>query len=614
MYSQDLIDAVLKAADIVTVISSYINVEKKGRSYLALCPFHDDKHPSLSISKEKQIFKCFVCGTAGNAITFVQRYEKIPYAQAVRKVAEIANFHDPRLVEDAPKFKVDESIKRLYDCIDDLNKFYSYSLTIDEAEKARQYLQKRNLGPEQVAKYGIGYAPLNGAKTVEFLQMKGHSLKSIEDIGIALARSTGTSDHNAGRLIFPLHNPFGQVVGFSARQLEKDGTAKYINSPETPIFHKGEILYNYSNANQTARREGYIYLLEGFMDVMALDKAGIQSAVAIMGTSLTPEQAKLLKKLRCEVRFCLDGDAPGQTAMMKNGKLLQKEGIPYRIVDYEGDLRDPDDILQQDGPEALRKRMNNLIDAFDFQLNFYLNTKKLDAAEDKRKVLNAFLPRLKALPIGIEQENYIVRLSKATGYEVEAIRQYLRSAPDAVQEGFDEPTYVQDKIRDGFARHPEKKYLKKLQAAEGGLLKLMLQTPEAVDFFEKNVRSFYDSIYEEIAGYIIEYRDGHRGEPINPSAIISHIDQSEVEGAKDLTSEIANLTMAQSKKEPCSESLLRTYAEVIRTERDNVREHINAERAVKTGDPRISGKSIKDFTTRMAESDKWAKAREKLKK
>ena len=593
MYSQDLIDAVLKAADIVAVISSYINVEKKGRNYMALCPFHDDKHPSLSISKEKQIFKCFVCGTAGNAITFVQKYEKISYPEAIRKVAEIANFHDPRLEEEAPKFKVDESIQRLYDCIDDLQKFYVYALQTDEAEKARQYLQKRNLGPDQVTKYGIGYAPLNGVNTVKFLQAKGHSLKAIEDIGIALARSSGTSDHNAGRLIFPLLSPFGQVVGFSARQLEKDGTAKYINSPETPIFHKSEVLYNYHNASGSARRDGYIYLLEGFMDVMALDKAGISSAVAIMGTSLTPEQTKLLKKLRCEVRFCLDGDAPGQTAMMKNARLLQKEGIPFRIVDYEGDLRDPDDILQQEGVEALRKRMNNLIDSFDFQLNFYLNTKKLDAAEDKRKVLNAFLPRLRALPIGIEQENYIVKLARATGYEPEAIRQYLRQSPDIEQPGFDETVYAQEKIHEGLAKHPEKAYMKKLRAAEGALLKQMLQSPEAVDYFEKNVRSFYNDVYEELANYILEYRDEHRGDSISPSAIISQIEQSESEHAGELTMEIANLAMSSQRKEPYSQALMDNYARVIQQEKASVREHINAEKAVKTGDPTLSGAAIK---------------------
>ncbi|MCR5490973.1 MAG: DNA primase [Bacilli bacterium] len=597
MYSQDLIDAVLKAADIVAVISSYINVEKKGRSYVALCPFHDDKHPSLSISKEKQIFKCFVCGTAGNAITFVQRYEKISYPEAVRKVAEIANFHDPRLKDDAPKFEVDESIKRLYDCIDDLQKYYAYALQTEEAEKARQYLAKRNLGPDQISKYQIGYAPANGANTVKFLQAKGHSLKAIEDIGIALARSSGTSDHNAGRLIFPLLSPFGQVVGFSARQLEKDGTAKYINSPETPIFHKGEILYNYHNAAATARRDGYIYLLEGFMDVMALDKAGIGSAVAIMGTSLTPEQVKLLKKLRCEVRFCLDGDAPGQTAMMNNGKLLRKEGIPFRIVDYEGDLRDPDDILQEEGAEALKKRMNTLIDNFDFQLNFYLNTKKLDKAEDKRKVLNVFLPRLKAMPVGIEQENYIIKLSRATGYEPEAIRQYLRSAPDAEVEGLDEVILAEDRIREGFTKHPEKAYMKKLKAAEGAMLKQMLQNPEAVDYFEKNVRSFYNDVYEELANYILEYRDAHRGDAISPSAIISQIEQSDTEMAGELTNEIANLSMTPTRKEPYSESLMDNYAKIIQQEKASVRDHMAAEKAARAGG-KDAGEAIKNLAER----------------
>ncbi|MFA6619787.1 MAG: CHC2 zinc finger domain-containing protein, partial [Bacilli bacterium] len=228
MYDRDLIDKILASADIVTVISAYIPVTKKGRSYVALCPFHDDKNPSLNISKEKQIFKCFVCGTGGNAITFVEKYEKISFEEAVRKVADLINFHDERLEKQAYHAYVNSELTPLYDCIDDLEKYYQYALSIAEGKVASDYLAERHLDAGQVAKYGIGYAPMDGAKTVQFLQVKGHSLKSIEDIGIALAKKEGTSDSNAGRLIFPLCNPDGQVVGFSARKLHEEQSPKYV--------------------------------------------------------------------------------------------------------------------------------------------------------------------------------------------------------------------------------------------------------------------------------------------------------------------------------------------------------------------------------------------------
>src|SRR5574344_139691 len=329
MYSQDLIDSLLKSSDIVTVISSYISVIKKGRSYVALCPFHDDKHPSLNISKEKQIFKCFSCGTGGNAITFIEKYEKISFDEAVRKLADLVGFHDPRLAKEAYKPAVNPTLEPLYKCINDLENYYKYGLSLEEGKRATDYLAARHIDQTQIARYGLGYAPMDGQKTVAFLQAKGHSLKSIEDIGIALAKASGTADSNAGRLIFPLANPDGQVVGFSARRLGEEDTAKYVNSPETKIFQKSDILYNYHLAKATAHHDGYVYLLEGFMDVMALEKAGMPSAVALMGTNLSANQVNLLRRLNCEVRLCLDGDAAGQEGMMRMISRLNKAALPF---------------------------------------------------------------------------------------------------------------------------------------------------------------------------------------------------------------------------------------------------------------------------------------------
>lgn len=383
-YSPELIAALLAQTDIVDVIKAYIPVTKKGRNYMALCPFHDDKHPSLSISPERQIFKCFVCGTAGNAITFVSKYEKISYNEAVRKVADIVGFHDERLLKEAFVPKKDPTIEPLYNCINDLQKFYEYDLNIPEGKIAKDYLAKRNIDDAQVKKYKIGYSLSDGRKTIEFLLAHGHSLKSIEDIGIALA-SANAKDANAGRLIFPLCDPNGQVVGFSARKLSEEQNPKYVNSPETPIFHKGKILYNYHNVKGSARHDGYVYVLEGFMDVMALDKAGISSAVALMGTALSADQIALLRKLNCEIRLCLDGDNAGQIGMMKIITQLNSAGLPYRLVSNPKDLRDPDDILQESGPEALKEAMSHLVDAMDFQINYYLNVKKLETRKNAVK-------------------------------------------------------------------------------------------------------------------------------------------------------------------------------------------------------------------------------------
>lgn len=211
---------------------------KKGRGYVALCPFHDDKDPSLSISKERQIFKCFVCNTGGNAIGFVQKYLGISYQDAIRRVAEIVGFNDERLEKEKDEIKIDKIKQPLFDTINDLQSLYQYCLNTSDGKNAQEYLQKRNIDKNQIKKYGIGYAFDDGAKTIEYLQKKGHTLDKIKDIGIVSANSN--SDANAGRLIFPLKDKNGQVVGFSARKMDSKDTEspKYVNSPDTKIFKK----------------------------------------------------------------------------------------------------------------------------------------------------------------------------------------------------------------------------------------------------------------------------------------------------------------------------------------------------------------------------------------
>lgn len=600
MYSQELIDDILKHADIVTVISSYINVIKKGRSYVALCPFHDDKNPSLNISKEKQIFKCFVCGTGGNAITFVEKYEKIPFDAAVRKVADLIGYHDDRLLKQATQVHVDPNLTPLVGCIDDLQKYYVYALSIPEGEKARKYLKDRNIPSDQISKYGLGYAPKDGGQTVEFLRAKGHSLKSIEGVGIALAHADGTADHNAGRLIFPLSDSSGQVVGFSARQLEKDGTSKYINSPDGLLFHKGKILYNYSLIKSSSHRDGYCYLLEGFMDVMALDKAGLPNAVALMGTSLTADQIALLRHLNCEIRLCLDGDAPGQSAMMKIVSQFQRASIPFQVVSNPGDLRDPDDILQEAGPEALKVAMSHLVDAYDFQIDYYQNTKKLDTAEEKRKVMMYFVPFLRNVPAGIDRDNYLVKLSKATGYEPDAIqRQVAQANPGSQTE--EETIYIDETITERL--HPEQPLLKRLFRAEREVLYYMLSDVDAVKYFENNIEVFYNKVFNDIANYIIEYVRKHET-PVEVSALVSEIAASGGDGSDELENEVSTIAM-DDWWPPFSQKTIKDCHRAIKEEKEKVFEKTSTQQSLEGKDVKDKARLISDYAKRKAE--KWKK-------
>ncbi|MDO5330090.1 MAG: DNA primase [Bacillota bacterium] len=590
MYSRDLIDDILKRADIVSVISNYLNVIHKGKSYVAICPFHDDKNPSLSISREKQIYKCFVCGNGGNAITFIQRYEKISFDEAVRKLAELINFRDPRLESQRRERKVDSRLEPLYACINDLQAYYAYSLNVAESEKAREYLKKRNIPSEQINKYGIGYAPNDGNATIRFLQAKGHSLKSIEDIGIADV-GISSRDHNAGRLIFPLYDRNGQVVGFSARQLEKDGTAKYINSNDNPIFHKGSLLYNYHNVSQSAHRDGYCYLLEGFMDVMALDKAGLPNAIALMGTSLTGEQIALLRKLRCEIRVCLDGDNPGQTAMMKIIAQLSQSGVAFRLVSNPNDLRDPDEILQEEGPESLKAKMENLVDAYEFQINFYTNTKKLETQEDKRKVLLYFIPFLQSIPPGIDRENYVIKLSKATGYEPEAI--YSELLRNGKREQSERAIYSDMLVEEQL--HPDRGMpTSRLYKAERQVLYYMMNSRMASRYFEDKIGNFYSHPYELLANYLLEFRESHDEEIVDVASILGEISRRQEEGIEDLNDVLAKLSLDENYP-PCSELQLERCKRTIDEEGAKIYDKTLAERALQGKSKDDKARIISDY-------------------
>ena len=213
MLDANLIEEVLKRANIVDVISSYINVIKKGNRYVAICPFHDDKNPSMMISKEKQIFKCFVCGEGGNAITFIQKFEKIPFEDAVRKLADLIGFKDERLIKNVTKSPVDEEKERLYNTIESLTKFYEISLMANEGKDGLNYLNNRQIDEDVIKQFRIGFAPNNNIMSIQYMQASGHSLKDIETIGVAGHSNGQFVDRNAGRVIFPLFDINGRVIG-----------------------------------------------------------------------------------------------------------------------------------------------------------------------------------------------------------------------------------------------------------------------------------------------------------------------------------------------------------------------------------------------------------------
>ncbi|MCH5180921.1 MAG: DNA primase [Erysipelotrichales bacterium] len=555
MLPQNVIDEVLNRADIVDVISSYINVIKKGRNYTAICPFHDDKNPSMMISKDKQIFKCFVCGTGGNAITFIQKFENISYDDAVRKLAELVGYTNDALIKDKRSAKIDEENERLYNTLADLTSFYQMSLLAKEGEEGRNYLKDRNIKDDVIKHFNIGYCPNNPNLSIQYLSAKNHSLKDIETVGVAGHSNGQYIDKNFGRVIFPLKDINGRVIGYSARRIKNSDEAKYVNTQETVLFQKGNIIYNYHEAKKTSRLDGYCYVLEGFMDVIALYRAGIKSAVALMGTALTNNQVSLLKRLNVEIRLCLDSDNPGQMATLKAIEMFDKAGIKYRIVRRSTGPKDADEILEKFGDDKLIKWLNILIDKVQFALNYFSSTNSLATIDERKKFIIDFLPFLKNVNNELELEDYIVNIAKLTKFDrkiiANTLERYKKHRDDAITTSFVDI-------------HPERKILRRLQLTEKAFVYQMLNSKDAINFYnDKNV-PFTDEIFAKLASYLVDYNRNH--EALNLSEIISAISQSDDELKDKIIAEVTDLSL--EKRYPiCSIELLNEYLQIINEER-----------------------------------------------
>ena len=592
----DVLKEIKERADIVDIISYFLpSVQKKGRNYVCICPFHDDHKPSMQISKEHQTFRCFVDNIGGDVFTFVQKYEKCTFEESVRKVAEIIGYDDPRLHKKAYVKPVDTNLVPIYNCITELQKFYKYSLMTDEGQIARDYLEKRQISVDQQTKFGLGYALKDGKMTIEYLKQKGFSFKNIEDTGIALLQTSGMSDNNAGRLIFPICDKSGQVVGFSARKMTSgDDAPKYVNSPETKIFTKGKILYNFHNAKQTIKHDGYIYLVEGFMDVFALDSIGVTSCVALMSTKLTTQHIEELRKLNVEVRVCLDGDRPGQEAMMKIIAQLNEARIHARYVSKANELRDPDEILKQDGPEALRAYVNSLVDPFDFIINYYETTSPLGSNEDKKKVINHFVPMIAQLKSELDADNYIYKLEKITGFSAQAIRNLVSKQKEG------KPVVIPSNKTDVIVESKAKgvpKELRRLEIAENMVIEQMMVNKDAVKFFEEKIKYFYNETYRVLANFIVDFVHTYPDAPLSPSALIDIVSLSSVENKEDIVNLLTKLSFTISTIKYSPEALA-DCERIITLERTKAYERANLRKAFEGKSPQEQARLMDEYIKR----------------
>lgn len=380
------INRIQQTANIVEIISSYITLEKKGKNYFGMCPFHDDHNPSMSVSEEKGLFTCFVCHKTGNVFSFVQDYENISFIEAVKIVANKVG------IEIETGYKETSKYSKHYEAVDLALKFYQNNLKSRDGTKANEYLKKRGITDEIIEEFNIGYASNNYDTITKLLTNKGYDEEILIDAGLSVRGQT-LYDLFRNRITFPIHNPNGKPVGFSARIYEDVKEAKYINTKETPIFKKGKILFNYHRAQNEARRVKSLIVVEGQMDAIRIYASGIKNVVATMGTALTGDHIKLLKKLNVPIILCMDNDEAGEKATIQNGEALSKSAVDLRILRLSG-AKDPDEYILKHSKEEFLDAINNAITYFDFKLNYYKKDKNLNKVEDVSKYINQVVKEL----------------------------------------------------------------------------------------------------------------------------------------------------------------------------------------------------------------------------
>ena len=381
--------------------------------------------------------------------------------------------------------------------------------------------------------FELGYSSSNPELTIKLLRGKGIEIEQIEKVGI-LKRTQGLfTDIFTGRVTFPIYNEHSECIGFSARRIVNNDDAKYVNSPNNILFNKSNVLYNYQNARKEAKREGCVYVVEGFMDVFALYQAGVKSSVAIMGTALTPAHAKMLKKLNVPVRLCLDGDEPGQTAMVRVGEILENEGISYQVVDYGKSTLDPDEILQKYGKDILNKLLKRVLDKDDFIYSFYKKTCDLSTTQGRKNFAEIMIPVIGKIKDDISRDILINRLSIDTGITKDILNKECNKVvrtPEA-KVHFDTVQYTQT---------TSSKVKSKLDNIQKVLLTMMLSNQDAIkDYESKPNVNFINPLYLEIANYAIDLYETQK--EFDCGTLISTLQQSNNPNAQLLISTIVEL-------------------------------------------------------------------------
>ena len=503
MVTDNEIEQIRKSANIIDIISSYIPLTQKGKNYFGVCPFHEDHSPSMSVSEEKQIYKCFSCGAAGNVFTFVSEYENVKFLEAVKIVADKCGipFHGT-ITKERPKVNKEE-----YEIMSLALKFYQNNLQSTEGKAAKEYLKKRALDETVIKEFDLGLALGGNVSLNKLLLSKKYSTDTLIKLGLVNEHDGYINDIFKYRIMFPIHDLDGNVVGFTGRIYENNDQAKYINSKESVIFKKGQILFNYHRAKSEIKRKKEVILVEGNMDAIRMYSSGIKNVLALMGTSLTKEQVSIIKSLRANIILMFDNDNAGEIATYQNGTVLEEAGLNPQIVRISGP-KDPDEYIIKNGAHALMENIRSPISFLDFKLKYFKKDKDLSKVDDLASYIKEIIKDLKNLPDELTRELTLKRISE--DYDVSLDLLHSELAKLNVKKANESPPKKLAKMK-----------FSKYDKACQNILYFMMNDGKFVEKFKKELGYFDEKKYRSLANEIIYFYETNKN--IELSSFISFI-------------------------------------------------------------------------------------------
>lgn len=566
IYGEEIIEEVRSRNDIVDLISTYVPLKKKGSSYFGLCPFHNEKSPSFSVSRDKQMYYCFGCGAGGNVFTFLMEYENFSFPEALKYLAERAGM-------ELPEEELNEEAKRAMDekaRLREMNKlsanYFYYLLHSKRGQKGLAYLKDRGITDTTIKHFGLGYADIYNDDLYRFLKSKGYSDEDLKDSAlVTIDERRGGSDKFWNRVMFPIMDVNNRVIGFGGRVMG-DGSPKYLNSKETKLFDKSRNLYGLNFARSSRKKE--IILCEGYMDVISMHQAGFTNAVAALGTAFTSGHGTLLKRYTENVILSFDSDEAGQRAILRAIPILKEAGLTVRVLDLTP-YKDPDEFIKGLGAQALEERIRKAMSSFMFQVKVAAGRYDQDDPESKTQFQHEAAKLLATIEEPLERKNYIEAVSRE--YYIGAkdledlVNYYGTSGYSSAQRQQTTPRQQERRLQVNEAKEEKKKQPQKL------LLTWMVNEPQLFDKLEGIIGpdDFYEQIYHGVA--LLLFKQYEEEKAVIPGKILNQY--ADLEDQKKIA-ELFNTTLKIS---PLAEDRDKALNDIVRrVKEDSIEQQMNA--------------------------------------